>query len=1001
MAEASSMKAEDFAPLHCHSFLSILDGLNSPEDMVARAAELGHKSLALTDHGSCAGLYRFVEACKVPQRCKACGHYFAEKAGECPKCKAKPGEIEKLPPIKPILGMEGYVVSDPSAHDKDEVKRHVTLWAKNKEGYQNLIWLSTFGSTNGFYEKPRISLSLMNEHKNGLVVGTACVAGMLGRDLLDDKVDAAEAVLGSMKEMFGEDLYVEFMNHTYFEDRRDWQTSSLESMKKALALADRLGVKSVFTYDSHYCRPSDAKCQDVLLAVQTGNTIKNPKRMTFGSGDFYMKPIEEIVERCLGRMDLVTNTREVSEKIEPGVMPKYKFQNLLPPFPLPLEIKTEEQYLKTLIRDGMLQRGVYYKPEYRARITYELEAIVKLGFVRYFLVLWDAVNYAKRSGIRVGAGRGSAAGSLCIYCLGITQLDPLQYGLYFERFINPERVSPPDVDVDYADDRQEDMFRYVSDKYNRDKVARIGTYNTIGAKDALKRVGKALDVGGDWEDAPSDKSSWKSGPKTLRLLDAITKVIDEKPGTKLKSIVASNQEIKGYAIEYPELFQIAQQMEGTVTSAGKHAAGVVLCIKPLAEIIPIRLDKDGHFCSQFDKDEVEPLGLLKYDFLGLTTLRVLDKCLRLIEENHGLKIDIDALVPNDKDVFKMLNAGRVDGVFQFEGGGGRMGRDGRPPHNTMSGLLMNIGVDTFDDMIACVALFRPGTLKGMWDGKSVPETYCDYKHGVKPPKYLHPKMQELLADTQGLMVYQEQVMLMAREIALFTMAEADTFRKGIGKKDMALVESLKQKFIDGCKKNNVDDSVGSKVFELCQSFSGYGFNKAHAACYAFIGYQCAWLKLKYKKEFAAALMSTFIGNEIKLTRYERVYEKEGIHILPCQVNKSKLEYSIEPEGIRRPLSTLKGLGEKQAKVIVDSQPYSSLKDFVSKVGGQSVNKAVFETLVNSGCMDCLGMSRHTLISAYEEAKESAKNMKKEMEKERKKAENFGSLDLFGVPSAGL
>ena len=357
--------------------------------------------------------------------------------------------------------------------------------------------------------------------------------------------------------------------------------------------------------------------------------------------------------------------------------------------------------------------------------------------------------------------------------------------------------------------------------------------------------------------------------------------------------------------------------------------------------------------------------------------------------------------PDDENVFKMLNDGHVHGVFQFEGGDGRMGRDGRPPYHTMSGLLMNIKVESFNDMIACVALFRPGTLKGVWDGKSVPETYCDYKHGRKPIKLLHPKMGTLLGETQGMMVYQEGVMLMARELALFTMAEADTFRKGIGKKDAVLVESLKQKFVDGCLRNGLDEVTARKVFELCESFAGYGFNKAHAACYAFIGYQCAWLKYHYKVELAAALMSAYIGNEIKLDKYERVYSRSNVPILAHHINKSKLEYSIEGNSVRRPLTSLKGLGEKAALAIVKAQPFSDLKDFVLKIGGNVVNKALFKTLVDSGCMDCLGMSRVSLISAYEEAKDAAKDVKKEHEQNRKKVESFGALDLFGMSDAGL
>lgn len=992
------LQPADFVNLHCHSYFSILDGLDSPEAMASRASEMGQVAAAITDHGSCAGLYRFSEACKSVRKCKACSYHFAEKGGECPRCGKK--ELEKVAPIKPILGMESYVVPRPELRDKDEVRRHITIWAKDIDGYSNLIWLSTHANTNGMYDKPRISIQQLAEHRKGLMVGTACAAGMLCRPILDGDESMAEKTACELKDIFSDDVYVEIMSHVYHEEQREHEARAMEAMRGALKIADRVGIKPVFTCDSHYCRRDEAACHDVLLSVQTRNTIKNPKRLTFASADFYMKSVEEVVARCGGRLDLVVNTKEVAEKVSGGLITKKPFQDLLPPFKLPPGIKTEEQYLKRLIKDGMVRRGIYDREDCRQRILTELAAIIKLGFVRYFLVIWDVVNFAKRTGIRVGPGRGSASGSLCMYCLGVTEVDPLKYGLLFERFINPDRVSPPDVDVDYDDSKQAEMFKYAADKYGKEFVARIGTYGSLGAKDAIRRVGKALDIGGDWETSGGDKGAWKSGKKTLDLVDAISKCIDEKPGTSLKSIVESNDEIKGFAAQYPKLFDIAQKMEGTITSLGKHAAGIVLCNKPLIEMIPLRLADDGNMCSQYDMTEVEPLGLLKYDFLGLRNMRIIDRCLQLIKERHGKEIDINALEPDDPDVFKMLNEGKVHGIFQFEGGDGKStDRRGLPMFRTMSGLLLNIGVDSFNDMVACVALIRPGTLEGKWDGKSVPETYCDYKHGRKPIKYIHPLMQEFLGETHGLMVYQEAVMFVAMKVALFTAAEADTFRKGIGKKDPILVASLKQKFIDGCKRNEVDDATAAKIFELCESFAGYGFNKSHAVAYALIGYQNAWLKHYYPVEFMCALMTAWLGNEIKIAKYERVCDQMGIKVLAHHINKSKLEYTIEPEGIRRPLTSLKGIGDNSVKAIMACQPFSGLKDFVGKVGGHAVNRATFETLVKIGCMDCLGMSKSAMMSSYEEAKQKAKDEKKEREKEKVRAVSFGALDLF--ESAGV
>jgi DNA polymerase-3 subunit alpha len=995
MADQSDniVQASDFVPLHCHSYFSVLDGLNSPEAIISRASELGHVATAITDHGSCAGLYRFSEASKNIKQCKACLWFFAEKGGECPQCGSK--DIEKVAPIKPILGMESYVVPHPELRDKDEVKRHITLWAKDEEGYKNLIWLSTNASTVGMYDKPRISIPLLSEHKKGLMVGTACASGMLCKYILNDDEPMAEQVASELKDIFEDDVYVEIMSHTYSDERREHEQKTLEAMRIALRIATKLGIKPIFTYDSHYCRKDEAKCHDVLLSVQTRNTTKNPKRLSFLSADFYMKPIDEIIGRCGGRVDLIRNTREVADKVSDNLIKRRPFQELLPPFSLPLGVKSEEQYLKKLIKDGMIRRGVFNNSIYRQRILTELAAIIKLGFVRYFLVIWDVVNFAKRNGIRVGPGRGSASGSLCMYCLGVTEIDPIKYGLLFERFINPDRVSPPDVDVDYDDSKQEDMFKYVANKYGTEYVARIGTYGSLGAKDAIRRVGKALDVGDDWEISGGDKTSWKSGRNTLDIVDAISKCIDEKPGTSLKTIMASNNEIKRYALQFPKLFDIAQKMEGTITSLGKHAAGIILCNKPLIEIIPLRLADDGNMCSQYDMKEVEPLGLLKYDFLGLRNMRIVDHCLRIIKERTGKDIDINAIEPNDQNVFNMLNDGKVHGIFQFEGGDGRKtDRYGAPMFRTMSGLLLNVGVDTFEDMVACVALFRPGTLEGTWDGKSIPETYCDYKHGIKPVKYIHPAMEEFLGSTYGLMVYQEAVMLVAIKIALFTPGEADTFRKGIGKKDPLLISSLKQKFIDGCKKNGVNDDTAIKIFDLCESFAGYGFNRSHAVAYAFIGYQNAWLKCYYPVEFMCALMTAWLGNEVKIHKYERACDQMGIKILPHHINQSKLEYTIEDGGIRKPLTSLKGIGDSSVKAIMACQPFSGLKDFVSKVGGHAVNKSTFEILVKIGCMDCLGMSRAAMMLSYEDAKQKAKEEKKERERSKEQVVAFGALGLF-------
>jgi DNA polymerase-3 subunit alpha len=950
-----SESGSGYVPLHGHSYFSILDGLASPEDVAARAKELGHEAVALTDHGTCGGLLRFQKAC--------------ESEG-----------------IKPILGSELYVVEDMDLRDKNEEKYHSILWAKNEEGYRNLTRLSSMANTRGFYGKPRVSMSAIKEHREGLMMGTACLKGLVAYNIFKGHDEIATKNLMMLQDIFGDDLYVEIMAHKYKGKGADRQEEQFTVFRKALALADKVGVKPIFAGDFHYCRPEDAEVQDLLVSIQTGNTVKNPERFSFWSDDFYMKSAEEVQIYCTNRPELMSNTVEVASKVEGGIIKSRDFNDLLPVFNLPPGASSEEAYLKTLIREGMIRRGIFDKPEYRKRISFELDIIINCNFVKYFLVLWDMVNFANQQKLRLGPGRGSGAASLCLYCLNVTQLDPLVHDLLFERFLNKDRVSPPDVDLDFDDSRRDEMFTYIASKYGDDHVSRIGTYGTIAARDTIHRAGKALDIGGDWEISGQTGGKWKSGRNTLEIVDQIAKTVPDTPGIKLADALTESRELLGYKAKYPKLFEMALKLEGTISSAGVHAAGAAVCRYPIADYIPLRVNK-GNICSQYVMEEVEHTGLLKYDFLGLQTIRIIDICIRMISERRNEpEIDIDALTPDDEKTFALLNSGSVAGVFQFESGNAEPG--------TIGDLLKRIRVDSFIDMVVGVALFRPGT------PKEVRNLYVDYKHGRKKVEYVHPLMEELFSSTYGIMCFQEDIMKISMEMAGFDGADADYFRKGIGKKKPEIIEKLKPKFIDGAVGKGVSTNVAEKVFALCETFGGYGFNKAHSAAYALIGYQTAWLKAHYPREFMSALLTVNVLKDDKRNWYQRECKKMGIKVFGPHVNHSKTEYTIEEGGIRTPMVSIKGVGAKAADNLVAAQPFENFVDFVGKIDGRVVNKKVFECLVSCGAMDCLGMTKKTLLEKFEDAKKEAKKKKdadkKAAELEKSKVEAFGVDDLFSA-----
>lgn len=975
---------DKFVHLHNHSYYSLLDGLSSIKDLVGTAKACGYKSLALTDHGSCAGLYNFQKECKDQG-------------------------------IKPILGMEAYISPDHTQKDKETDIFHLVLLAKNKIGYQNLIFLSSFAYTQGFYKRPRIDFNILSQHHEGLIATSACAAGEISCLLWSQDEAAADKMAMKYKDLFGDDFYLEIMAHKYQSDLAQ-QDKEKKLAAMLYKMSKRLGIKAICTNDTHYARKAQWEAQDVLLSIQTLDTIKNPDRFTFGSQDFYLKSPEEMMALYHKYPDLLANTVEIANKVETGLIASA--QDLLPTFQVPDGFANEEAYLKGLVIDGMKKFGLFDKPKYRERARYEMSVILKCHYEKYFLILWDIINFANTQGIRVGAGRGSAVSSLVLYVLGITKLDPLKYNLIFERFLNPERVSPPDVDVDFDYFRREEVYNYIIRKYGAEYCSQIGTYNRFKAKAIVRSAAKALDIGKDWETyqeamkkfekekaeieaSGSDRKIHKPEmtKESLNLADKIARLIPNKPNMTIEIACKSKKDgeaFKKTIMHFPKLFDMTRGIEGTISSAGVHPAGIIVCKRPVMEVVPLRQASHGVVCTQFEGPEAEALGLLKFDLLALKTLTVLDNTVKMIKARHGKDIDIDKLDPNDHKVFEIFNGTHprmgMEGIFQFEA-------------SQISKLLKNVRVDTFEDMIVVNALYRPGPL-----GEGLHDTYCNYKHNSEKIEYLHPKMGEVLKDTYGIMVYQENIMDVSRVLAGFTGGQADTLRKVVGKKKPELIkkEKLDEKFIDGCVKNGISKEIATKIFDQICYFAGYGFNKSHSAAYAFIAYQCGWLKRYYPIEFMCNLLTSEIQNndkDEKLNGYRRAAARMGIKIDPIDINKSGTEFRIETghddlkgcnvDYLREPLSCAEGAGTKAVENIVKNQPYADLADFIRKVDARIVNIRVFTSLVKGKCFDSICGAKHDLImKSYAEAKDRLDKEKKEVQRQQKRAAKEGKGSLF-------
>lgn len=907
-----------FVHLHVHTHFSLLDGLGKPDAYVARAKELGQPALAITDHGALYGVVPFYQA--------------AKKAG-----------------IKPIIGVEGYVAAR-TRHDKeakvDSTRYHITLLAKSNEGYRNLVRLVTKAHLEGYYYKPRVDKELLKEHAQGLIGLSGCVSGEIPKAILSGNREKAERLIGEYSNIFGEgNFYLELGANPNFEEQRTVNTALLE-------LSEKLGVPVVATNDAHYMDPDDVEAHEVLLAVQTGKNVDDKDRLSLRQDDFSLCDVSRIEELFPNNPEAIENTVKIAEQCNVNLP---LGEQRLPVYPLP-EGTTPEAELRRLSEEGMHKRfGENPDQQIRDRLEYELSVIEKTGFAGYFLIVGDVVSWAKSQGIVVGPGRGSAAGSLVSYVLSITNVDPIRYELLFERFLNPERISMPDIDLDFADYRRDEVLRYVTEKYGADHVAQIGTFGTMAARAVIRDAGRALGL-------------------PYGLCDRIAKLIPF--GTTLEGALETSEEFKAAYDSEPDvrdLVEMGKKLEGVARHVSTHACGVVIGDEPLDTLVPLQhttsSSGDTHTITQFEMHAIEDVGLLKMDFLGLRNLSIIEDTLRRVKKRHGKDIDIDTLPLDDEKTFALLAKGDTTGVFQLESGG-------------MRRYLKEMQPTELEDIIAMVALYRPGPLEtGM-----VPR-YIKRKHGKEPVEYIHAALEPVLKNTYGIGIYQEQMMRIATDLAGFTLPEADTLRKAIGKKIESLLEKQKEKLISGMLERDIDRASAEEIWELFPSFARYGFNRSHAACYALIAYQTAYLKANYPYEFMAALFThegTNIDRTATLISESRAHQ---IPVLPPDVNSSYAGFRVvdgdapgsteqderatsggSVQGIRFGLASIKNVGANVVERIVSERekdgPFASLEDFLNRIAAPDVNRKSLEALIMSGAMDSMG-DRRTLLSGLD------------------------------------
>lgn len=972
-----------WVPLHVHSQYSILDAAASIEDIAKQAAAYKMPAVALTDHGNLFGAVDFFKACKG--------------AG-----------------VKPIIGCEFYVAPN-SRHEKtrESGKRsnfHLVLLAKDSVGYHNLCKLSSIGYIEGFYYYPRIDTELLVKHKDGLICLSSCLSGRIPQEILNGDQDSLNEQIAWFKDLFGEDYYFELQRHSMSEDNlqndgmlqeswlyqqyQDYISKQTKVNAQLVALSHIHQIPLVATNDSHYIHRDDWQAHEILLNVQSGEPtqiwekdsmgnpkmlVPNPKRRTYATHEYYFKSPAQMQALFSDIPDAISNTLLVAEKCNLELDFKTKhYPVYLPPSLKDKEYTKEEQaksvedFLRQLCEEGIPKR---YTPErlakvqevfpdkdpmqvVRDRINYELDVIIPKGMSDYLLIVWDFINWAKTNGIPVGPGRGSGAGSIVLYLIGITDIEPLRFHLFFERFINPERISYPDIDVDICMERRGDVIHYTLEKYGRQNVAQIVTFGTMKAKSSIKDVGRVLNV-----PLPKVNAIAKLIPEDLNI--TLEKALEKEP--ELRAMVETDEEAS-------QVINIARKLEGSIRNTGIHAAGILISGEPLVEHIPTFLSKDSDEMpvSQYSMKPVELVGMLKVDFLGLKTLTAIQICVEAIRQNSGVFTDWVNLPLDDNQAFDLLNQGKTLGVFQLESGG-------------MQDLSRNLHLDKFEEIIAVGALYRPGPMD------MIP-SFIARKHGKEEIEYDHPWMKDILAETYGIMVYQEQVMAIASKLANYSLGEGDVLRRAMGKKDAAQMAKEREKFRKGALENGIDEVTSMKIFDKMEKFASYGFNKSHAAAYGYISYATAYFKANYPKEWMASLMTCDSADLSKVSKFIRESHSMGIQILPPDVNEAGSIFIAAPQGIRFAMSGIKGIGEGVVEAIIAERnrngPFTGLYQFFRRLDSSKAGKKVAENLIDAGAFDFTGWSRDALRLSVEEMYENASKAQRE--------ESLGIMSLFSL-----
>lgn len=917
-----------FTHLHLHTEYSLLDGAVRIRGIMDRVKELGMDSVAITDHGVMFGIIDFYKAAKAKG-------------------------------IKPIIGCEVYTAARTMKDkdvERDKQQGHLVLLAETQEGYHNLIKIVSAGFTEGFYYKPRVDKDLLRKHSKGIIALSACLAGDIQRKLMRNDYEGAKQEALDLLDIFGEGNFFLELQDQYLEE----EIKVFPDMKR---IGEETGIPFVATNDVHYIRQEDAKAHDVLMCIQTGKTVDDENRMRFPNNEFYLKSEDEMAKLFAHMPEAISNTALIAQRCNV----EFEFGKIhLPDFVAP-EGKNNQVYLRELCEKGMQYRYGEATPVLRERLEYELSTIENMGYVEYFLIVWDFINYAKEHDIMVGPGRGSAAGSIVAYALRITDIDPIKYGLIFERFLNPERISMPDIDIDFCYERRQEVINYVVEKYGVEKVAQIITFGSMKAKAAVRDVGRALNMPyGD--------------------VDVIAKAIPFDLGMTLEKALHASQELKSAYDgdkKVQELLDTAKALEGMPRHASTHAAGVVISKKNINEYVPLYLSDKG-VSTQFTMGTIEELGLLKMDFLGLRNLTVIRDALELIEENHHVKIDLSKMEYDDKKAFEMISSGNTQGVFQLESSG-------------MTQFMRNLKPDCFEDIVAGISLYRPGPMG------SIP-TYIENKKSPENISYIDEKLEPILSVTYGCLVYQEQVMQIVRELAGYTYGRSDLVRRAMSKKKRDVMLQEQEYFIygkkdengneeiKGCIKNGVSEQAAKEIYNQMISFAEYAFNKSHAAAYAVLAYQTAYLKAYYPVEFMAALMTSVIGDSAQIAKYIRNCNEMKMTVLPPDINESNKKFTVKDGKLRFGLLGVKNVGEGAIDSIVKMRAEKGkpkdIFQFISNLNIKEINKKAVESLIKAGALDCLNENRAQHLAVYEGLVDSAQNnVRKNIE---------GQMDLFQI-----